>query len=75
MKNKEFMIRSYDNELHKFVIGDSCIGEGYSGMTDGVLVSGELIEVNQQLDSAEIFSDKFQMPCAIKLRTLKLNNK
>jgi len=71
MKNqKEFDIRTYSNGLLHVVIGRTYGGEGYSGMTDGVDVKGKLTEIDQMRDSATIWSDKLDMPCAIKLRSL-----
>lgn len=52
------------------VIGCTYGGEGYSGLTDGVDVRGKLTEIDIQLDSATILSDKLNMPCAVKLRSL-----
>lgn len=51
-------------------MGEEYIGEGYSGMTDGVQVKGELTEVDIQLDSAIIWCDRLDIPCAVKLRSL-----
>lgn len=69
-KQQEFDIRTYDNGVLHIVIGRTYGGEGYSGMTDGVDVKGKLTEVDQMRDSATIWSDKLDMPCAIKLRSL-----
>ena len=69
-KQKEFDIRTYSNGLLHVVIGRTYGGEGYSGLTDGVDVKGKLTEVDQMRDSATIWSDKLDMPCAIKLRSL-----
>ena len=71
MNNKnEFDIRTYSNGFIHVVIGRTYEGEGYSGLTDGVDVKGKLTEVDQMRDSATIWSDKLDMPCAIKLRSL-----
>ena len=71
MKNqKEFDIRTYSNGLLHVAIGRTYGGEGYSGMTDGVDVKGKLTEIDQMRDSATIWSDKLDMSCAIKLRSL-----
>ena len=69
-KQQEFDIRTYDNGVLHIVIGRTYGGEGYSGMTDGVDVKGKLTEVDHMRDSATIWSDKLNMPCAIKLRSL-----
>lgn len=69
-EQKEFEIRTYSNGLLHVVIGCNYGGEGYSGMTDGVDVKGKLTEVDRMRDSATIWSDKLDMPCAIKLRSL-----
>jgi len=69
-KQQEFDIRTYDNGVLHIVIGRTYGGEGYSGMTDGVDVKGKLTEVDKMRDSATIWSDKLDMPCAIKLRSL-----
>lgn len=69
-KQKKFKIRTYSNGLLHVVIGRNYSGEGYSGITDGVDVKGKLIEVDQMRDSATIWSNKLDMPCAIKLRSL-----
>jgi hypothetical protein len=69
-KQKEFDIRTYSNGLLHVVIGRTYGGEGYSGLTDGVDVKGKLTEIDIQWDSATIWSDKLDMPCAVKLRSL-----
>ena len=69
-KLKEFDIRTYSNVLLHVVLGHNYGGEGYSGLTDGVDVRGKLTEVDRMRDSATIWSDKLDMPCAIKLRSL-----
>lgn len=69
-KQQEFDIRTYDNGVLHIVIGRTYGGEGYSGMTDGVDVIGKITEVDRMRDSATIWSDKLDMPCAIKLRSL-----
>ena len=58
------------NGVLHIVIGRTYEGEGYSGMTDGVYVKGKLTEVDRMRDSATIWSDKLDMPCAVKLRSL-----
>lgn len=74
MDKKEFDIHTYSNGLLRVVIGDTYGGEGYSGLTDGVEVHGKLTEVSMQRDSATIWSDKLDMPCAVKLRSLYVLN-
>lgn len=69
-KTGEFDIRTYSNSVLHVVIGRTYGGEGYSGLTDGVDVKGKLTEIDIQLDSATIWSDKLNMPCAVKLRSL-----
>ena len=69
-KTGEFDIRTYSNGVLHVVIGRTYGGEGYSGLTDGVDVRGKLTEIDIQLDSATIWSDKLNMPCAVKLRSL-----
>lgn len=69
-KQQEFDIRTYYNGVLHIVVGRTYGGEGYSGMTDGVDVQGKLTEVDRMRDSATIWSDKLDMPCAIKLRSL-----
>ena len=69
-KQIEFDIRTYSNGVLHVVIGRNYGGEGYSGMTAGVDVKGKLIEVDRMRDSATIWSDKLDMPCAVKLRSL-----
>lgn len=69
-KTGEFDIRTYRNGVLHVVIGRTYGGEGYSGLTDGVDVRGGLTEIDIQLDSATIWSDKLNMPCAVKLRSL-----
>lgn len=59
-KTEEFDIRTYSNGVLHVVIG----------LTDGVDVRGKLTEIDIQLDSATIWSDKLNMPCAVKLRSL-----
>ena len=66
----EFNILTYSNGVLHVVIGRAYGGEGYSGLTDGVDVKGKLTEIDIQLDSATIWSDKLNMPCAVKLRSL-----
>lgn len=69
-EQQEFDIRTYDNGVLHIVIGRVYGGEGYSGMTDGVDVKGKLTEVDRMRDSATIWSDKLDIPCAVKLRSL-----
>ena len=66
----EFDIRTYSNGVLHVVIGRTYGGEGYSGSTDGVDVRGKLTEIDIQLDSATIWSNQLDMPCAVKLRSL-----
>ncbi len=69
-KTGEFNILTYSNGVLHVVIGRTYGGEGYSGLTDGIDVKGKLTEIDIQLDSATIWSDKLDMPCAVKLRSL-----
>lgn len=69
-KQTEFDICTYSNGVLHAVIGRTYGGEGYSGLTDGVDVRGKLTEIDIQFDSATIWSDKLNMPCAVKLRSL-----
>jgi hypothetical protein len=65
-----FTIYNYSNEALRVILGHTYGGEGYIGITDGVDVRGKLTEINIQLDSATIWSDQHNMPCAVKLRSL-----
>ncbi len=69
-KQTEFDIRTYSNGVLHVVIGRTYGGEGYSGLTDGVDVKGKLIDIQTELDSATILSNKLGFPCAVKLRSL-----
>lgn len=69
-KQTEFDIRTYSNGVLHVVIGRTYGGEGYSGLTDSVDVRGKLTEIDIQLDSATIWSDKLNIPCDVKLRSL-----
>ena len=69
-QEKEFDIRTYSNGLLHIVIGRFYSAEGYSGMTDGVIVKGKLTEVDVAKDSATIWDEKLNCPCAVKLRSL-----
>ena len=63
-------IWTYGNEYKDFEVGDWCGGEGYSGLTDGVDVRGFITKIDVGFDSVTIWSDKLDMPCDIKLRSL-----
>ena len=54
----------------QLTLGDAYAGEGYSGVTDGIDISGELIEVNVGNNSATIKRFITKWPCAVKLNTL-----
>lgn len=66
----KFTFYNYNNELISVYLGEKYSGEGYSGLTDGVQVKGKLTEVEIQFDSATIWYEKLDMPCAVKLRSL-----
>lgn len=46
-------------------------GMGYSGVTEGILVKGQLIEKDPITDYAIIICEKNKIPCAVIYRTLK----
>lgn len=80
IKNKTTIIKNpnkftfYDYANQKLIcvyLGKEYSAEGYSGLTDGVQVNGKLTEVEIQRDSATIWDKRLDMPCAVKLRTLK----
>lgn len=72
MVNTGTIIRN--NEGVEFLVytGERYSGEGYSGMTDGVIVTGTLLGMDKQWDTATLLCEKRKLPCAVKLRTLKL---
>ncbi len=69
-KTDGFDILTYSNGVLRVVVGYNYGGEGYSGLTDGVDVRGKLTEIDIHLNSATIWSDKLNIPCVVKLRSL-----
>ena len=49
---KEITIREYPKITA--IVGDVYIGLGYSGLSDGVEITGKLIEYNRKLDSVTL---------------------
>jgi hypothetical protein len=68
-KGQEHTIKSLIRDDIHLVIGRFYSGRGYSGLTDGVIVEGELIQYDQKFDTALIKNDK-GYHCAVIPSTL-----
>ena len=75
MTNTGTIIRNNEGVEFLVYIGERYSGEGYSGLTDGVVVTGMLLGLDKQWDSATILCGKRNLPCAVKLKTLKIQSK
>lgn len=70
MKNKTYKIYTRKGYI-TVILGKIYEGEGYSGMSDGCIVKGVLIEYDVMLDSALLQDDKNCMLHAVIPSTLK----
>lgn len=67
---KQYKVRKYQSNPLTIFVGERYKAEGMSGLTDGVEVTGKLIEIELDLDYALIFSDELQLPCAVILNSI-----
>tara|TARA_R110002012_G_C11461617_1_gene592897 strand:+ start:320 stop:553 length:234 start_codon:yes stop_codon:yes gene_type:complete len=68
-KGQEYILKSLIRDDIHLVIGRFYSGRGYSGLTDGVKVYGELIEYDQKYNTALIKNEKGYY-CAVIPSTL-----
>ena len=70
MEKTEFDIRTYSNGMLHVTIGKIYGAEGSCGVTNDQDVQGKLVAISENNDTATIWSNHYNWPCEVKLRSL-----